>query len=125
MESNRKRRGGLLKAKLVGLPFYKSTKNASTGQHNNTKLVPSQQSSKSTTSVGFMVHQEYAPNPKVSFIVAGENSATFSQLDRVFSYPSDEAVDLKASNYISSVKERFKLEQINSEYTWYIYIYMD
>ncbi|KAK4760265.1 hypothetical protein SAY87_005158 [Trapa incisa] len=85
MESSRKRRG-FIKAKL-GLPFYKTAKPGSTNQ-----LV-----SKQAMTVGYVVHQEYIitlPKPKLSV---------------------DGAVDLKAADYINSVKERFKLEMINSE----------
>ncbi|KAK4754661.1 hypothetical protein SAY87_002765 [Trapa incisa] len=85
MESSRKRRG-LIKTKL-GLPFYKTAKPGSTNQ-----LV-----SKQAMTVGYVGYQEYIislPKPNLSV---------------------DGAVDLKATDYISSVQERFKLEMINSE----------
>lgn len=93
MESNRKRRG-LIKTKL-GLPFYKAAKPGTT----------SQMASKQAVAAGYVAHQEYIitlPKPKISF-----GGGAFG----------DDAVDLKAADYISSVQERFKLEMINSDRT--------
>lgn len=102
MESNRKRRG-LIKAKL-GLPFYKAAKPGSPAAvQYSTKAMDA--------SVGYVVHQEYIitlPKPKISFVIPEKGRDSFE------SAYGDEAVDLKAANYISSVQERFKLEQIGS-----------
>lgn len=112
METSRKHRG-FIKSKL-GIPFYKvvaKTGSASALQY-STKAAPNQ-SSKQAATVGYVVHQEYIitqVKPKVSFVIP---EAALDSFDKGH---GDEAVDLKAAKYISSVRERFnKLERINSE----------
>ncbi|OWM71422.1 uncharacterized protein LOC116194461 [Punica granatum] len=110
MESNRKRRG-FIKSKL-GLPFYKAAKPSSSTVQYSTKATPNGQTSKQTVTVSYVV-QEYIitqPKPKLSFVTPEKGRA--EPFDVAY---GDEAVDLKAANYISSVQERFKLERINSE----------
>lgn len=111
MESSRKHRG-FIKSKL-GLPFYKvaAKTGSSSALQYSMKAAPNQ-SSKQAATVGYVVHQEYIITqlkPKVSFVIPDEALDSF---DKGY---GDEAVDLKAANYISSVQERFKLERINSE----------
>ncbi|KAH7518917.1 uncharacterized protein LOC125424289 [Ziziphus jujuba] len=118
MESSRKRRG-FIKGKLM--PFYRAAKPSSTVQYTSKVIKPSQ-SSPSASSVGYVHVQDYVisgqlPTKKVSFMLP-ENSreSTFGQLDgTIYGVACDEAVDMKAASYISSVQERFKLERINSE----------
>ncbi|MCD7454242.1 hypothetical protein HAX54_024028 [Datura stramonium] len=81
----------------------------------------------SSTAVDFILNQDQVSvpqNPRVSFYIppAAENT-----IDRDFNSSStttnynhgktldNESVDLKAASYISSVRERFKLERTNSE----------
>ena len=119
MESNRKRRG-FMKGKLM--PFYsRAAKPSSTVQYTSTtttQVVKTSQSSPSTASVGFLHVQDCVisgqPKQKVSFILpenTRESAAAFS----FYGAAADDAVDTKASTYISSVQERFKLERLNSE----------
>lgn len=98
MESNRKRRG-FMKGKLM--PFYRAAKPSnSTVQYSTSKVVKPSQSS---ASVAFLHVQDCVvsaqPKQKVSFILP----------------ETDDAVDMKAATYITSVQERFKLERVNSE----------
>ena len=115
MEANRCKRRGFVKGKLM--PFYRAAKPSSTVQY-TTKVKPSQ-SSPSTASVEFLVHQDYyvfaQPKQKVAFIVQDNSRDLISPYDNLYGMPGDESVDTKAASYISSVQERFKLERINSE----------
>ncbi|KAK7855001.1 uncharacterized protein LOC112033429 [Quercus suber] len=115
MEANRGKRRGFVKGKLM--PFYRAAKPSSTVQY-TTKVKPSQ-SSPSTASVEFLVHQDYyvfaQPKQKVAFIVQDNSRDLISPYDNLYGMPGDESVDTKAASYISSVQERFKLERINSE----------
>ncbi|KAM7279119.1 hypothetical protein ACFE04_006253 [Oxalis oulophora] len=127
MESvNRKRRGGFIKAKL--LSFSKSSHHKPSAmnnvQYSNSKVKSGSQSL-------FQQHDHYgfnstyqAPKQKVSINNVtydnlnnnnnNNNLDKLSKFNRVFgTVPMDEFVDLKASSYISSVQERFKLEGIN------------
>jgi len=117
MESGRKC-GGLIKAKL-GLPFYKAAKMPTSAAQYSSKVTPTQSSpSTAMTRVAFVVHQDKISQPKaqmVSVIVPDKGRDSLAQFDKVFGMPVDESVDLKATNYISSVRERFKLERVNSE----------
>ncbi|KAF5479840.1 hypothetical protein F2P56_000629 [Juglans regia] len=115
MEANRKRRG-FIKGKLMS--FQRAVKPSSVVQYTS-KAKPSQ-SSPSTASVGFLLHQDYVvsqPKQKVSFIVPADNSRDLisSQYDSLYGIAADETVDTKAATYISSVQERFKLERMKSE----------
>ncbi|XWS32625.1 hypothetical protein CRYUN_Cryun22dG0006400 [Craigia yunnanensis] len=110
MESNRKGRG-FIKGKLT--PFYRAAKPTPAMQY-TTKVKPNQGSS-TTASVSFRLNQDYMiSQPKqVSFIVpADKNRENLSQIDN-FGVAGDESVDLKATTYISSVQERFKLERVS------------
>lgn len=111
MESNRKRRG-FMKGKMMN-PLYRAAKPSSAVQYSS-KIKPSQ-SCPSTASVGFLVNQDYAFTPpkqqKVSFILPDN----IGQFDNPFGVAADDSIDLKAARYISDVRERFKLERVNSE----------
>ncbi|XP_021299253.1 uncharacterized protein LOC110427933 [Herrania umbratica] len=113
--SNRKRRD-FIKGKLA--PFFRAAKPpAAAAMQYTTKVKPNQTSS-TTASVSFRVHQDYmVSQPKqVSFIVSTDkNRENLSQIDNFFCVAGDESVDIKAASYISSVQERFKLERNNSE----------
>ncbi|KAH8519446.1 hypothetical protein Peur_038385 [Populus x canadensis] len=115
MESNRKRKG-FTKGKLMH--FYRSSPKPSSNVQYSSKVKPSQ-TSPTTASVGY-VNQDYMIAPqkqKVSFIVpaADNHRDKLSQFDMFFGVVGDVSVDTKATSYISSVQERFKLERINSE----------
>lgn len=79
--------------------------------------------SSSSASVGRVTHQDYVmaqPKPnKVTFVVADNNNSNrrdlVSQLEDIYGIATDESVDAKASIYISTVQERWKLERLNSE----------
>jgi hypothetical protein len=115
MESNRKRKG-FTKGKLM--LFYCSSPKPSSNVQYSSKVKPSQ-TSPTTASVGYVNH-DYMIAPqkqKVSFIVpaADNHRDKLSQFDKFFGVVGDVSVDTKATSYISSVQERFKLERINSE----------
>ncbi|KAE8718186.1 hypothetical protein F3Y22_tig00110017pilonHSYRG00129 [Hibiscus syriacus] len=110
MESNRKRRG-FLKAKLT--PLYRAAKPGSA-----TSVMPNQASATMTAPFSLWIHRDYnVSQPKqVSFFVpADKKRENLSQIDTFFGVAGDEAVDIKAATYISSVQERFKHERNNSE----------
>ncbi|KAG8489714.1 hypothetical protein CXB51_017709 [Gossypium anomalum] len=109
MDSNRKGRG-FIKGKLA--PLYRAVKPTTAVQCTN-KAKPNQGSS-TTASVGFRVHRDYmiSQPKKISFVVpADKNRENLSQIDNFFGVVGDESVDIKAATYISSVRERFKLEK--------------
>lgn len=112
MESNRKRKG-FIKGKLM--PLYRVAKSSSNVPYGSKVLKPNQPSAATATaSVGYVV-QDYVvaqQKPKVSFMVQADKNREVSQFENLF---GDEMVDDKAASYISSVKERFKLERSNSE----------
>lgn len=75
-------------------------------------------SSASAPSITYLVdHQDSKPQPgqKVSFLAPEYDKKYVNQLDSYFSTVEDENVNMKAANYISSVRESFKLERLNSE----------
>ncbi|EEF50884.1 uncharacterized protein LOC8271432 [Ricinus communis] len=123
MESNRKRRVGFMKGKLM--PFYRSPKPTTTNvnQYSSKVIKPSQSSSTYNVVHHHHHHQDYIiapPKQKVSFVVpaAAENNRAdklLSQLDKLYGISVDESVDVRTATYISSVQERFKLERSNSE----------
>ncbi|KAG6716238.1 hypothetical protein I3842_04G038700 [Carya illinoinensis] len=91
MEANRKRRG-FVKGKLM--PFHGSaTKPSSTVQYISSKVKLNQSSPSTADPLGFLCKYE----------------------NLYGSLAADESVDTKAATYISSVRERFKLERMNSE----------
>ncbi|KAJ6754485.1 hypothetical protein OIU79_027159 [Salix purpurea] len=115
MESNRKRKG-FTKGKLM--VFYRSPPKPSSNVQYTSKLKPSQ-TSPAAASVGY-VNQDYMIAPQkqvVSFMVpaADYHREKLSQFDKFFGVAGDVSVDTKATRYISSVQERFKLERVNSE----------
>ncbi|KAL9404285.1 hypothetical protein Peur_001257 [Populus x canadensis] len=114
MESNRKRKG-FTKGKLM--LFYRSSPKPSSNVQYSSKVKPSQ-TSLTAASVGYVNHDMIAPQKQVvSFIVpaADNHRDKLSQFDKFFGVVGDVSVDTKATSYISSVQERFKLERINSE----------
>ncbi|KAG6793325.1 hypothetical protein POTOM_002530 [Populus tomentosa] len=115
MESNRKRKG-FTKGKLM--LFYRSSPKPPSNVQYSSKVKPSQ-TSPTTASVGY-VNRDYMIAPQkqvVSFIVpaADNHRDKLSQFDTFFGVVGDVSVDTKATSYISSVQERFKLERVNSE----------
>uniref|UniRef100_A0A6N2M9X8 Uncharacterized protein n=1 Tax=Salix viminalis TaxID=40686 RepID=A0A6N2M9X8_SALVM len=115
MESNRKRKG-FTKGKLM--VFYRSPPKPSSNVPYTSKLKPSQ-TSPAAASVGY-ASQDYMIAPQkqvVSFMVpaADYHRERLSQFDKFFGALGDVSVDTKATRYISSVQERFKLERVNSE----------
>ncbi|KAJ6424121.1 hypothetical protein OIU84_024990 [Salix udensis] len=115
MESNRKRKG-FTKGKLM--VFYRSPPKPSSNVPYTSKLKPSQ-TSPAAASVGY-ASQDYMIAPQkqvVSFMVpaADYHRERLSQFDKFFGVAGDVSVDSKATRYISSVQERFKLERVNSE----------
>ncbi|KAI4387907.1 hypothetical protein MLD38_000293 [Melastoma candidum] len=106
MDSNRKRRG-FIKGKLAA-PFYKTSKSVSTASY-LTKAAPT-------------VHQDHLTltphhqqKHKLSFMIPDKGvDTTLVHYDMLFGTAGDEAVDMKAAKYISTVQERFKLERVNS-----------
>ncbi|GMH06858.1 hypothetical protein Nepgr_008698 [Nepenthes gracilis] len=115
MDSNVKRRG-LIKVKLMPLSLYKAVKTPPAA-HSMSKIKP-KQSSPAAASVGYLVNQDMKPQTlqQVSFIVSpddGEDS--IGHVDNYFGAIADERVNMKAAHYISCVRERFRLERINSD----------
>ncbi|KAE8694413.1 hypothetical protein F3Y22_tig00110783pilonHSYRG00177 [Hibiscus syriacus] len=114
MESNWKRRG-FIKSKLA--PFYRAAKPAVPAMQ-YTKSVKPNQDSATTASFSFRVHQDYKvsqPKQVSFFIPSDKKQENLGQIDTFFGFAGDEAVDIKAATYISSVQERFKLERNDSE----------
>ncbi|KAF5748690.1 hypothetical protein HS088_TW04G00671 [Tripterygium wilfordii] len=112
--TNRKGRG-FVKGKLMQMPFYRAAKQPSstttTSVQYSSKVYKPTQTSPSTGYVDYVI----APSPKhqkVAFIniINPENTKQFEAL---FGVAADEAVDIKATTYISAVQERFRLEGIN------------
>ncbi|KAG2714910.1 hypothetical protein I3760_03G050600 [Carya illinoinensis] len=102
-------------------PIVLLTKEPSSIVQYTSKLAKPSQSSPSTASVGFQVHQDYVasqPKQKVSLMVPADDSRDLisSQYDSLSGMVADETVDAKAATYISSVQERFKLERMKSEH---------
>lgn len=138
MESNRSsKRRGFTKSKLL-MSFYRAAKPSSAGLQpysgkpksnssfsTSLEFVANQQTkpkappSVSGPSVGFIIvkqDQGFAPQkPKVAFVVPDDNS--YGKLENFYggAVEDDEAVDAKAARYISTVRERFLLERVNSE----------
>ncbi|KAF5735830.1 hypothetical protein HS088_TW15G01346 [Tripterygium wilfordii] len=116
MESlaNRKRKG-FMKGKLMQMPiFYRaaakpaSSSSTSSVQYSSKVYKPSQ----SCPSTGYLDYVITPPKQqKVSFI--NINPEDTKQFEALFGVSADEGVDIKATSYISSVQERFKLEGIN------------
>ncbi|KAB5516236.1 hypothetical protein DKX38_026884 [Salix brachista] len=113
MESNRKSKG-FMKGKLM--LFYRSSSNPSSNVQSYSSKVKPSQNSQTTASVGYVVHQDYMNIPpqkqKVSFILPASDNRRdkLSQFDKFFGVVGDARIDNKASSYIASVQERFKLE---------------
>lgn len=89
----------------------------------NPNSVIASSASFSSDAVGFIVNQEQAApplKPKVSYYIppqstVGSNGSTTGRGNYYGKIDTDETVDLKAANYITSVRERFKLERLHSE----------
>ncbi|RZC59766.1 hypothetical protein C5167_021946 [Papaver somniferum] len=104
MDSNRKRRG-FIKGRII-LSLYRTSPKpttASTFQFSS-KVKPTNISSEKE----FVVPQA-SSNKKVAFLTT-DNIVRDSYVGA-----GDNNVDMKASNYISYVQERFKLERVDSE----------
>ncbi|KAJ6734594.1 hypothetical protein OIU79_001796 [Salix purpurea] len=119
MESSRKRKG-FMKGKLMLL--YRSSSNPSSNVQSYSSKVKPSQNSQTTASVGYVVHQDYMSIPpqkqKVSFILPASDDNRrdkLSHFDKFFGVVGDARIDNKASSYIASVQERFKLERVNSD----------
>lgn len=71
----------------------------------------------STTSVCYLVNQDVKPLsiPTLSYLIPDSKYDTVNHLDSYFGAVADETVNMKASNYISSVKARFRHELSFSE----------
>ncbi|KMT09669.1 hypothetical protein BVRB_6g131190 [Beta vulgaris subsp. vulgaris] len=113
MESQHKRRG-FLRGKL--LSFSRTSKSSASAQY--TSRIRPNLSSASVPSITYVVeHQDLKPQPrqKVSYLVPEYDYNSVNQFESYFSTVADENVNMKAVSYISTVKERFKLERINSE----------
>ncbi|KAG5226792.1 DNA double-strand break repair ATPase [Salix suchowensis] len=104
MESSRKRKG-FMKGKLMLL--YRSSSNPSSNVQSYSSKVKPSQNSQTTASVGY-----------VSFILPASDDNRrdkLSHFDKFFGVVGDARIDNKASSYIASVQERFKLERVNSD----------
>ncbi|GFZ21116.1 hypothetical protein Acr_29g0002780 [Actinidia rufa] len=106
MESHK--RTGFMKSKLVK-PFYRAAK----PHENQVKLAPS-----SDSYVGYYVvgHGYAIPSPDKA---SSSQTNSFCGCDGYVHGPNggggDENVDMKASSYISYVKQRIKLERVELE----------
>ncbi|XP_021727663.1 uncharacterized protein LOC110694803 [Chenopodium quinoa] len=113
MDSQHNRKG-FIKGKL--LSFTRASKSSSNLQYSS-RMRPNL-SSASVPSITYLVdHQDFNPQPrqKVSLFVPEYNYKSVNEFESYFSTVDDENVNMKAANYISSVRERIKLERINSE----------
>ncbi|GAB2225990.1 hypothetical protein Droror1_Dr00021772 [Drosera rotundifolia] len=108
MDSNGKLRG-FMKAKLRP-SIYRAK--PSPAAHYTTK-VNSKSSSPTTSSVGYVVNQDMKPQAvqQVSMVLSADDSYdSVGHIDGYFGAIADERVNMRAANYISSVRERFRLE---------------
>ncbi|KNA04150.1 hypothetical protein SOVF_202350 [Spinacia oleracea] len=114
MESQQKRKS-FITGKL--LSFTRTSKSSSDVQYNS-RVKPNWVCT-SVPSITYLVdHQDSKPQPrqKVSFLAVSEyDYNVLNGFESYISTAGDENVNMKASSYISSVRERFKLERINSE----------
>ncbi|CAK7328330.1 unnamed protein product [Dovyalis caffra] len=128
MESNRKRKG-FMKGKLMS--FHRTSSKPSSNVQYSSKIKPSQ-TSPTTASVGYVVHQDFMIAPQkqtqvLSFIVPAADSRRdkLSQFDKFFGVVGDVSVDTKASSYITSVRERFQLERQVEDSKGLVYAYLE
>ncbi|KAH6758603.1 hypothetical protein C2S51_018838 [Perilla frutescens var. frutescens] len=116
MESNRSnnKRKGFAKSKLL-MSFYRGSKPKSDSSF---ELVapPPPPPPLTTAAVGFIiVKQDHQVHTNVAFVVPDRNGGCAKLESFYGGAPEDDAVDAKAARYISTVKERFGLERVNSE----------
>ncbi|KAI3463122.1 hypothetical protein Pfo_019785 [Paulownia fortunei] len=139
MESNRSKRRGFSKSKLV-MSFYRATKPSSAfsgkpkSSPTNSSLTslefvanqpikpkaPPSSTTAASPAVGLIIvnqDQVFPPQkPNVAFVVPDRNGDSYGKLENFYGAAAeDEAVDVKAARYISSVQERFQLERVNSD----------
>lgn len=112
MEAIRKRRGftkGSVNMSLYRVPKPKPP--IPSGNDNNHITT----NSNSDANVGFIVNRDYVTPqpPKHKIAVAPPEYDSCKKFENFYGVVADESVDIKAAIYISSVQERFKLEQIN------------
>ncbi|GAB2278427.1 hypothetical protein Dimus_013111 [Dionaea muscipula] len=115
MDSSGKRRS-FLKVKLM--PSIYRAVMPSPASHYASKVKSKPTPPATSSSVGYIVNQDLKPLAvqQVSMILsADDTNESISQVDNYFGAIADERVNMKAANYISSVRERFRLERINSE----------
>ncbi|GAB2278420.1 hypothetical protein Dimus_013104 [Dionaea muscipula] len=109
------KRRGLMKGKLMSSLYRAAAKQ----QQQPKKVTPKQLA---TNSVEYLVNQDMKPQPMLqNNIVSRPSTSSYYSHDSVgrlsnyFCAVDDERVNMRASNYISSVRERFRLEgSINS-----------
>ncbi|KAL4568187.1 hypothetical protein LXL04_023794 [Taraxacum kok-saghyz] len=116
MDSSTKMRKGFMKGKLV-MSFYRAARPPTTTMvktgHNMTtgqKMAPPPSS--------LIMNQEKVnpqPQKRVSYVIP-QTTGTYGIFDNPYGVVVDEAVDAKATTYISCVQERFKLEHVNTEW---------
>lgn len=85
------------------------------------KLMPSlyrATKSSSNTSVSYLINQDQKPLsvPTLSYVVPDTKIDSVNHMDSYLGAVADETVNMKASNYISSVKARFRHELSCSEH---------
>uniref|UniRef100_A0A803KWL8 Uncharacterized protein n=1 Tax=Chenopodium quinoa TaxID=63459 RepID=A0A803KWL8_CHEQI len=114
MDSQQNRKG-FIKGKLFS--FTRASKSSQNVHYSNNRMRPNL-SSASVPSITYLVdHQDFnsQPRQKVSLFVPEYTYKSVNEFESYFSTVDDENVNMKAASYISSVRERFKLERINSE----------
>lgn len=116
MDSQHRRRGFIKGMRLFS--FSRASKSCSGVQYTS-RMKPSYQSSASVPPITYLVdHKDTKPKgrPKVSlFVPEYHDSSSFNELESYLSSAGDENVNMKAASYISTVREKFKLERMNSE----------
>lgn len=132
MESNTKMRKGFMKGKLVMSfiraakpsttmqPYNTNTKTAKTSHNVSSHIKPTITNQKTTPSPSSLIMNQEKVNtqPKhmhrVSYVVP-KTTNTYGMFDNPYGVVVDDAVDAKATTYISCVQERFKLEHVNND----------
>ncbi|GLT81664.1 hypothetical protein SLE2022_001010 [Rubroshorea leprosula] len=102
--SNHKRRGWSIKAKLM--PFYRTQPKSATppAVPYSSKVVKPNQ-----TTNAFLVQQDHYMQKAVSNFIVPTTDANLDKFDKLFGGGTgDESVDTRADTYISYVQERFK-----------------
>ncbi|CAI9260092.1 unnamed protein product [Lactuca saligna] len=122
MDSSTKMRKGFMKGKLV-MSFYRASRPPTTTTTTTTTTVKTSHNMTTSQKMipppsSLIMNQEKVnPQPKhsVSYVIP-QTTGTYGMFDNPYGVTVDEAVDAKATSYISCVQERFKLEHVDTKW---------